>query len=222
MQPLREKYEVGAENLAFRSGSAKEGCAGAPARNADDGSPIEPKRPISEAGEEIDDALVVLQLRTVGDLDHECGLMLPKQLAPTFEDGQFVSLHVNFHESNRVPELLIEGAGSDLDLADRGAMKNRQLFKRALAQAKIASGARYPELHGADGRRQRDRMDGHAIGHDPVQIGAQLGVRFECVNVLGEAGKDVRVNAAMRANIGRNAAAIDKTPDVSKFGLSLA
>ena len=109
-----------------------------------------------------------------------------------------------------------------LTFADRGAMKNRKLFKRTLAQAKITSGARYPELHGADGRRQRDRMDGHAIGHDPAQIGAQLGVWFECVNVLGVAGKDVRVNSAMRANIGRRTAAIDKTADVSKLGLSLA
>jgi len=47
-------------------------------------------------------------------------------------------------------------------------------------------------------------------------------VWFECVNVLGEAGKDVRVNAAMRANIGRCAAAIDQKHDVPQFGFSLA
>ncbi|HET7252225.1 MAG TPA: hypothetical protein VFJ46_00515 [Xanthobacteraceae bacterium] len=42
------------------------------------------------------------------------------------------------------------------------------------------------------------------------------------MNVLGVAREHVRVNAAMRANIGRCAAAIDQKHDVPQFGFSLA
>jgi hypothetical protein len=45
---------------------------------------------------------------------------------------------------------------------------------------------------------------------------------FECVNVLGVTREHVRVNAAMRANIGRCAAAIDQKHDMSQLGFSLA